>query len=110
MKSHVQKLGGRSQLRTISLPPNHIIHSLINSPFGSYNYQHPSSLSSFMDCQKSKIKGHLVDANNRSYRVFPFFSPLHPELSPGSRVIDIFSNCFSFNCSNKEKNDKICLH
>ena len=63
-----------------------------------------------MDRQKSKIKGHLVDANNRSYRVFPSFSPLHPELSPGSRVIDIFSNCFSFNCSNKEKNDKICLH
>jgi len=63
-----------------------------------------------MDHQKTKIKGHLVNANNRSYRVFPSFSPLHPELLSGLRVIDIFSNCFSFNSSNKEKNDKIYLH
>jgi len=52
IKLHVQKLGGRSQLHTISLPPNHIIHSLMDSPFGSHNYQHPSSLSSFTDHQK----------------------------------------------------------
>ena len=41
IKLHVQKLGGRSQLHTISLPPNHIICSLMDSPFGSHNYQHP---------------------------------------------------------------------
>jgi len=103
IKSQIQKLGGRSQLHTISLPPNHIIHSLMDSPFDSHNYQHPSSLSSFMDRQKTKIKGHLADANNRSYGVFPSFSPLHPELSPGSRVIDTFSNRFSFNSNNKGK-------
>ena len=39
----------------------------------SNNYQHPSSLSSFTDCQKTKIKGYLTNANNRSYRVSPFF-------------------------------------
>jgi len=77
IKLHVQKLGGRSQLRPISLPPNHIICSLMDSPFSSHNYQHPSSLSSFTDYQKTKIKGHLADANNRSYGVFPSFSPLH---------------------------------
>ena len=81
----------------------------MDSPFGSHNYQHPSSLKSFTDHQKTKIKGHLADANNRSYGVFPSFSCLHPELSPGLRVIDIFSNYFSFNSSNKEKNDKIHL-
>jgi len=109
IKSHVQKLGERSQLCAISLSPNHIICSLMDSPFGSHSYQHPSSLSSFIDCQKTKIKGHLANANNRSYGVFPSFSPLHPELSLGSRVIDIFSNCFSFNFNNKGKNDKIHL-
>jgi len=36
--------------------------------------------------------------------------PLHPELSPGLRIIDTFSNQFSFNLSNEEKNDKICLY
>ena len=81
----------------------------MDSPFGSHNYQHPSSLSSFTDHQKSKIKGYLANANNRSYGVFPSFPPLHPELSPGLRVIDTFSNCFSFNSNNKGKNDKIHL-
>ena len=109
IKSYVQKLGERSQLCAISLPPNHIICSLMDSPFSSHNYQHLSSLSFFTDHQKTKIKGYLADANNRSYGVFSSFSSLHPELSPGLRVIDTFSNCFSFNSNNKGKNDKICL-
>ena len=109
IKLYVQKLGGRFQLHAIFLPPNHIICSFMDSPSGSHNYQHRSSLSSFIDCQKSKIKGHLANANNRSYGVFLSFSPLHPELSPGLRIIDTFSNCFSFNSNNKGKNDKICF-
>jgi len=92
IKLHVQKLGGRSQFHAISLSPNHIICSLMDSPFSSHNYQHLSSLSSFTDHQKTKIKGHLANANNRSYVVFPSFSPLHPELSPGLRVIDTCNN------------------
>jgi len=32
------------------------------------------------------------------------------ELSLGFRVIDIFSDRFSFNLCNKEKNDNLCLH
>ena len=42
IKSHVQKLGGRSQLHVISLPPNHIIRSLIDSLFSSDKYHHSS--------------------------------------------------------------------
>jgi len=38
--------------------------------------------------------------------LFPSFSPTHPELSPGFRIIDNFSDRFSFNLCNKEKNDK----
>ena len=34
--------------------------------------------------------------DNQYNEVFPSFLPLHPEFSPGSRVIDIFSNHFSF--------------
>ena len=54
------------------------------------------------------IKGHLVDTDNRFNRVFPSFSPLHSKLSLGLRIINNFSDCFSFNLYNKE-NDKICL-
>jgi len=82
----------------------------MDSPFGSDKHHHPSSLRYFTEQQKTKIKGHLIDANNRSYDVVSSLSPLHPEFSPGSRIIDTFSNWFSFNLSNKEKNDKNCLH
>ena len=71
--------------------------------------QHPVSLKSLTDCQKASIKSHLVDSNNKSHRIFSFFSPLHPELFPGSRIIDNFSDCFSFNLNNKEKNGQIQL-
>jgi len=42
--------------------------------------------------------------------VFPSFSLTHPELSPGFRIIDNFSDRFSFNFCNKEKKDKLHLH
>jgi len=103
IKAHLQKLRGRSQLRTSSLPSNHIIQILMDFSFCSPQYCHSSSLISFTDQQKTKIKSHLVDSNNRAYRTFLSFSPLHPELSLGVRIIDIFSDCFSFNYSNKKK-------
>jgi len=103
IKSHLQKLGDRSQLCVLSLPTNHIIQTLIDSSFGSPHCRHPSSLDSFTDHQRANIKDYLVDSNNRSHRMFPSFSPTHPELSPGLRIIDTFSDCFSFNPCNKEK-------
>ena len=110
IKSHITKLGGRSQLHTMSLPPNHIIWSLMDSPCGSDKHHYLSSLRYFTEWQKTKTKGHLIDANNRSYSVVSSLSPLHPEFSPGSRIIDTFSNWFSFNLSNKGKNNKNRLH
>ena len=109
IKSHLQKLGGRLQLHATSLPINHIIWMLMNSPFGSPHYQHLSSLNFFTNQQRANIKGHLIDSNNRSYRMFSSFSPLHLELSPGFRIIDSFSDHFSFNLSNREKSDKLYL-
>ena len=35
------------------------------------------------------------------------FLSLHPELHPGSRIVDNFSDQFSFNLANKGKNDKL---
>ena len=82
----------------------------MDSSFSSPHNWHLSSLNSFTDWQRANIKGHLVDSNNRSHRIFPSFSPTHPELSPDFWVIDIFSDRFSFNLCNKEKNDKFHIH
>ena len=112
IKGHLQKLGRRSQLCTSSLLSNHIIWTLMDFPFCFPQYRHSSSLTSFTDRQKTKIKSYLVNSNNRAYGNFPSFSPLHPELSLGVRIIDTFSNHFSFNYSKikNKKNDKQCLH
>ena len=75
----------------------------------SFGCRHPSSLDSFTNCQRANIKGHLIDSNNRSHGIFPSFSPTHPELSLSLRIIDTFSDRFSFNPCNEEKKDKLRL-
>jgi len=42
--------------------------------------------------------------DNRFNEVFSAFDPINPKLQPGNRVIDIFSNCFSFHTFSR-KND-----
>jgi len=81
----------------------------MDSPSSSPKCQHPISLSTLTDHQRSLVKGHLVDSNNKSYEIFPSFSPLYLEFSLDSRIIDNLSDHFSFNLSNKEKNNKIRL-
>ena len=107
IKLHLQKLVGRSQLCMLALLPNHIICSLMDSPFNLPKYHHSVFLKSLISRQRLNVKGHLVDSNNKIYGIFPSFSPLHPELFPGSRIIDNFLDCFSFNLSIRNKNVKI---
>ena len=80
----------------------------MDSPFSSPKCQYTISLKSLTSHQRLNIKGHLVDSNNKLYGIFPSFSPLHLELFPGSRIIDNFSDHFSFNLTIRNKNDKIC--
>ena len=51
-----------------------------------------------------------MDSYNKSHGIFPSFSPLNSEFSPGNCIIDNFPNCFSFNLVNKKEKskDKIC--
>ena len=43
---------------------------------------------------------------NRFNKSFSSFSPLHSEFSPGCRIIDNFSDYFSFDVCDKEKDNK----
>ena len=70
----------------------------------------PHSINTLTNRQRNIAKGHLIDLNNKVYGIFPSFSPLHPELAPGSHIIDNFLDRFSFNLANKKKEkDKICF-
>ena len=48
--------------------------------------------------------------DNRFNGIFPSFIPLHSEFSPSHRVIDIFSDQFSFNLYNKQNNNNKKIH
>jgi len=56
--------------------------------------------------QKVLTKGYLIDSKFKSYGIFPSFSPLDPEFTPGQRIIDNFSDRFSFNLANKKEKEK----
>jgi len=43
-----------------------------------------------------KIKGPIVDANNKLNSIFKSFDPFNHEFSPSNRLVDSFSSCFSF--------------
>jgi len=43
--------------------------------------------------------------DNRFNEVYPSFNPLHSELSPANRVIDTFSDHFSFHSFSKYKSN-----
>ena len=47
-----------------------------------------------------------MDLNNKVYGIFSSFSSLHLELALGSRIINKFSDRFSFNLSNKKEKAK----
>ena len=60
--------------------------------------------------QKLKVKGPIVDANNRLNGIFRSFDPFNPEFSPGSRLVDLFSNRFSFFQSDRRSIDSRKSH
>ena len=104
---HLQKLSSRSQLWAYLLSHNHILRSLMDTSSITPSHQHTLSLSSLIRWQKGLIKGHLVDMDNCYNEVFPSFDLLNLEFSPGNRIIDSFSNCFSFHLFSKHSDQNI---
>ena len=106
IKSHLQKFVGRSQLCSAALPSNHLIRTFMDNHSNTHAKLSPYSINLLTSCQKTITKGRLIDSNDKLYRVFPAFSPFHPEFNLGSRIVDLFPDCFSFNLASREKNNK----
>ena len=104
IKLHLHKLASRSQLYSAALLENHLIKTLIDDSPNIYIKPFPHLTNTLTDCQKNSIKGHLMDSYNKLHGVFPSFSPLNP----GSRIINIFQDQFSFNLASKAKNNLAC--
>jgi len=106
IKFHLKKLAERSLICSFKLPANHIIRDLIDDLPHQSKEHNPHTVSSLTNRQKNIAKGYLIDLCNKSYSIFPSFSPLHQEFTPGFRLSDIFSDCFSFNLANIKEKDK----
>jgi len=84
---------------------------LIDNKSDNPSLSHFLSLSFLTKQKHSLIKGHIVDMDNRFNEVFPSFNPTNPEFQLSNRIIDSFSNCFSFHLSSKSSDHsfKSCI-
>ena len=108
---HLQKLSIRLQLRTFTLSSNHTIKFLFEKRHIISSHLHQLLLENITSNQCLKIKSSVTDTNNHLNRIFPSFHSLNSELSPGSRLINIFSSYFSFykaDCYNKKSKAAYC--
>ena len=48
--------------------------------------------------------------NNQFNEVFPSFDPLNPKFTPGIKIIDCFSNWFSFHLFSKSNDQQFKSH
>ena len=110
IKFYLQKLTRRSQIRPFKLPTNHILRELMNDSSILSSKPNSHTVSSLTNHQKNIAKGHLIDLCNKAYGIFSLFSPLNQEFSPGSHIINNFSDCFSFNLVNEKEKDKDKIH
>jgi len=110
IRFHLQKIARRLLICSFKLSTNHILRNLMDDSPPSLNIPNPHSIGSLTNHQRTIAKGHLINSCIKALGIFPSFLPLNPEFSPGSHIIDIFSDQFSFNLVNKKEKekDKIC--
>jgi len=94
---YLDKICGYQQLRMAFLLSNHMVKALLDHYHSNASHLYYFSLEKLSSKQKLKVKNSIVDINNHLNRILPSFNPLHKELIPGFQLVDIFSNCFSFN-------------
>ena len=106
IRFHLQKLAKKLQMWPFKLLINHILRNLMDDSLSLSISPNPHSISSLTNCQKTATKSHLIDSCTKSYGIFPSFSPLNQEFSPGSHIVDIFPDRFSFNLVTKKDKKK----
>ena len=102
IKFHLQKLAKCSLIHPFKLPENHIVRNLMDDSLHCNITSNPHTIRSLTNRQRNITKGHIIDANVKSYGIFPSFNLLHQEFTPGNRLSDKFSDRFSFNLVNKK--------
>ena len=89
---------------------NYILRNLLDDSTPWSNSTNSHTIGLLTNRQRLITKGHLIDLNTKSYGIFPAFSPLNSEFSPGHHIINNFSNQFSFNLVNKNEKEINKIH
>ena len=105
IRFHLLKLSKRSLIRPSKLPTNHILKTLLIDDPSSVNSSNSHNIGLLTKRQRSFFKGHLNDAHSKLLGIFPLFSPIDPEFFPGNRIVNTFSNRYSFNLVNKKSDN-----
>ena len=104
---HLQKLNERFYLQAHLLFPNHIINLILDLRDFSNWEPHQLLLDKLLPRQCLIIKDLLVDIDNRCNKNFSSFSPFNCKFLLENRLIDVFSNHFSFYTLSKKNNHNI---
>ena len=89
---------------------NHIIRLLLESRHSSNQDYHQLLMEKLISKQRLKIKGSIIDANNRLNGIFKSFNLFNNKFSPWNRLIDLFSSHFSFYLSDRKYVDTRKIH
>ena len=112
---HLRKLYSQFLLHESSLLSNHIVSNILSSNKMQERSCHISSIDYLTAKQRIWLKSPLINVDNKHNEFFPSFSFFNKEFEPGNRLIDLFSDHFSFHfCSPNlkkhiEKLDKIAF-
>ena len=71
---------------------------------------HCITIAHLMTKQHLKIKSSIMDINNCLNEIYHLFDSLNEEISSGFRLIDIFSDCFSFISVNWKDSKALVAH
>ena len=73
-------------------------------------HPHSQSLALLTDAQSAWLRSPLLDTEAALLNLTERFSPLHPEMYPGHRLLDSFSNHISFHPCDRSKESFCRLH
>ena len=92
---YLKKLYSRFLLRGLSLPPNHIIKSILSSNGSTKHVSYSLSLSNLTSKQRLHLNSSIINIDNRHNELLSFF-PFFDEFDLGNQLINSLSDWFSF--------------
>ena len=93
---HLRKLYGQFLLCKLSLPSNHIVSNILSSNKMQERSCHIPFIDYLTAKQRIWLKSPLINVDNKHNEFFLSFSFFNKEFEPGNRLIDLFSDHFSF--------------